>query len=319
MIPTASATAGFAVLVTLAPSLAGAQSLPAAPAADAPPLMAQLAPPPLPQPPSAQFYYDDNGKPAGPLSLSEIQAKIAAGAIKPDTLVWKAGTPNWVAAREQPEVAALLEAAAAPNPAPGPAPAAAPVASACSGKVLMSDDFRQVDAGWGVDADGDAVTVEDGKVKVKAPAQDAYTLQYGGYLFDDAQICVTVQMPRKSSVGDQLDGGLIFWAQDYSNYYYFGIAPDGTAAIIRKLKGKYIYLAGYRKAQAIKSQPSDKNLLRVRMSGNTLAAYINEVQFASLKAQAPAGGGKVGLRAQSEKSQRDTWKFMDFEVTDLGS
>jgi len=59
----------------------------------APPSLAQLAPPPLPQPPAAQSYYNDNGKPVGPVSLAEIRSKIAAGIIKPDTLVWKPGTP----------------------------------------------------------------------------------------------------------------------------------------------------------------------------------------------------------------------------------
>jgi len=55
-----------------------------------------------------QYFYNNNGKPAGPLSLTEIGGIIAGGAITADTLVWKAGTPNWVAAKDVPELAALL-------------------------------------------------------------------------------------------------------------------------------------------------------------------------------------------------------------------
>ena len=66
---------------------------------------ANPTPPPLPQPAGAQYFYSENGKPIGPFSLSEIQAKLAAGLIKPETLVWKSGTPSWVAAKDLPEIA----------------------------------------------------------------------------------------------------------------------------------------------------------------------------------------------------------------------
>src|ERR1700692_3878893 len=92
MVSKGSTTASLAVLLALVPSLALAQT----PASGKPLRLAQLAPPPLPQS-AAQFFYNDNGKPVGPVTLAEIQAKIAAGVIKPETLVWKAGAPNWVA------------------------------------------------------------------------------------------------------------------------------------------------------------------------------------------------------------------------------
>jgi hypothetical protein len=88
-------------------------------ASDMPMLMAQatppplpapaLTPPPLPQPqaPAAVFFYDANGQPVGPLSIAEIRARIAAGEIKPDTLVWKSGTPNWVPAKDLLEIGSL--------------------------------------------------------------------------------------------------------------------------------------------------------------------------------------------------------------------
>jgi hypothetical protein len=59
--------------------------------------------------PETQFYFNDSGRASGPASLAEIRAKVAAGAIKPDTLVWKTGLPNWLPAKDLPEVASLLQ------------------------------------------------------------------------------------------------------------------------------------------------------------------------------------------------------------------
>ena len=44
---------------------------------------------------------------------------------------------------------------------------------------------------------------------------------------------------------------------------------------------------------------------------------INDVKFASVKAQVPENGGEIGLHAESEQAHRDTWKFIDLKVTDL--
>src|SRR5262245_46506580 len=78
-------TASVAALMAFIPSSSKAQ--PPRLGADKPILLAQGGPPPLPQPAAAQFYYSENGKPVGPVTLAEIQAKIAAGTITPDTLV----------------------------------------------------------------------------------------------------------------------------------------------------------------------------------------------------------------------------------------
>jgi hypothetical protein len=308
----ASTTASFAGVLVLAPSLA----LAPVPVVD--PMVAQITPPPLPQP-SAQFFYNENGKPVGPFSLAEIRAKIAAGLIKPDTLVWKAGTPNWVAAKELAEVAPFFAATPpAPAPAPKPAPAPTPVAGGCTGKVLLSDDFRQVDDSWGVEADSDAVTVEDGKVKIKPVPDGLFKLVYNGQQFDDADHCVTIQSP--SNIKDVKDttvlAGLIFWAQDNSNFYALLVRPNGVAALSRLVKGKWSDPVPFHQFGGVKQGPGAKNMLRVTTSGSSIIAYVNDQKFAGVKGSPPDGGGMTGLYVQSEKSSRDTWKFFDLKVTE---
>jgi hypothetical protein len=315
MMATGSSAASLAALLALAP-LALAH-MPAT-AADKPLVLAQVAPPPLPQPPSAQFFYSENGKPMGPFSLSEIQAKIAAGLIKPDTLVWKAGTPSWVAAKELAEVAVLFTAAPpTPAPKPAPTPSPTPVASGCTGKVLLADDFRQVDDSWGVESGSDAVTVEDGKVKVKVDPNGLSTLVYNGQLFDDADYCLTIQTPNnvKDTKDTDVLAGMIFWAQDDSNFYSLSIETHGLASIGRRVKGKWTHPVPWHAFSGVKPGAGAKNMLRLTTNGGSIIAYINGQKFASVKGQVPDGGGAVGLYAQAEKSSRDTWKFFDLKVT----
>jgi len=313
---TAIVATSLVVLAAALPAMSQAE------ARDKPWMLAQLAPPPLPQP-SAQYYYNDNGKPTGPMPLSEIQARIAAGAIRPDTLVWKAGTPNWVQAKEQAEIAALFMAppptpvpGPQPAPSPSPTPSPAPVASDCKGKVLLSDDFRAIDDSWGVDPSSDSVTIENGKVKFKANPNSGYTVLYGGMLFDDSDICVVTQVPNQMSKPAMAAAGPVFWGQDYNNFYTFNITPDGRAGISRRLKGRWVDVVPYRKATGVNGNPGDKNTLRVTTSGNAITAYINGNKFATVKGQAPQGGGQVGLHAESEEGRRDTWKFIGFKVTE---
>jgi hypothetical protein len=263
------------------------------------------------------------------VTLADIRAKIVAGVITPDTLVWKAGMPNWVAAKQLPELAPLFAGgptpapAPAPTPKPGPAPAPAPTpsplaAGGCTGKVLMIDNFRQIDDSWGVEADSDAVMVEDGKVKVKSNPSGIYRLIYNGQQFDDADYCVTVQAPNnlKDASDSVVLAGLVFWAQDASNFYALQVAPNGAASLGRVVKGKWTAPVPFHLFGAVRKGAGAKNMLRVSTSGNSIVAYVNGETLASIKGQPPEGGGTVGLYAQSEKSSRDTWKFLDLKITE---
>jgi hypothetical protein len=61
-----------------------------------------------------QIYVHQNGQQLGPLSEADIQARLAAGTISRDDLVWWEGQPGWVALGQSP---------LAPGPAQIPPPA----------------------------------------------------------------------------------------------------------------------------------------------------------------------------------------------------
>ena len=187
---------------------------------------------------------------------------------------------------------------------------------ACKGaKTLFSDDFQEVDASWGLDAPD--VMVEDGKVKVKPQPNISNLLVYKGLVFSDGDLCVTVRMPNVVSNDDNTMAGPIFWQKDYDNYYMFMITPSGFAEIARKLDGKWISVVDWRADGDIKTKAGSNNVLRVTMDKNTITAFVNDAKFATVKGQMPDGGGRIGMRAQSEDKQVDTWKFSALKVTDV--
>lgn len=75
----------------------------------------QGAPPPPPT--GTLWHIVENGAAAGPLSPAQLAEAVVNGRIGPATLVWAAGMPAWVAAREVPSVATLF--ARVPPPPPG--------------------------------------------------------------------------------------------------------------------------------------------------------------------------------------------------------
>jgi len=72
-------------------------------------------PPPLPGQ-DAQWYLGVDGRQEGPLTTIALAEQARAGALSATTLVWKAGMSGWTAAKDVPEVAAVLGAVPPPLP-----------------------------------------------------------------------------------------------------------------------------------------------------------------------------------------------------------
>jgi membrane protease subunit (stomatin/prohibitin family) len=73
-------------------------------------------PPPLPGA-AAQFYVGLNGAQAGPFDITTLAAKVRAGEITRQSLVWKAGMAGWVAAESVGELQSLFPSVPPPLPA----------------------------------------------------------------------------------------------------------------------------------------------------------------------------------------------------------
>jgi hypothetical protein len=75
----------------------------------------QGGPPPLPGQ-DAQWYLGVDGRQEGPFTTTALADRARAGALRPETLVWRTGMATWTAAAEVPEVAAVLGAVPPPLP-----------------------------------------------------------------------------------------------------------------------------------------------------------------------------------------------------------
>ena len=69
-------------------------------------------PPPLAQP--VQYFTGTDGKQAGPFDQGQVQQMIQSGAIRRDTLMWKAGMPAWAAAESIGDIASFFSATPPP-------------------------------------------------------------------------------------------------------------------------------------------------------------------------------------------------------------
>ena len=97
----------------------------------------------------------------------------------------------------------------------------------------------------------------------------------------------------------------------------FEVDPVGNASLQRKIKGKYTSVIPWKATDLIKRDVGAKNVLTVMTSGNSISLFINDLKFAAVKGQVPAGGGAIGLHSESEKAKHDTWKFSGLKGTDL--
>ncbi len=90
------------------------------------PAYGQAAPPPMPA--QVQMYLYINNQQAGPYGMPELQQYAQQGLLTPQTLVWKAGMPQWAPANSVPELAPLFAPVPPPMPPTPPAPPAPPTA-----------------------------------------------------------------------------------------------------------------------------------------------------------------------------------------------
>ncbi len=84
----------------------------------------------------ASWFYVVNGERVGPLGREEIDARIAEGAVRGETLVWRAGMASWARACE------LGELRLPPPMSPPPLPPPLPVTPDASGFDVEVDEDR---------------------------------------------------------------------------------------------------------------------------------------------------------------------------------
>jgi len=189
-------------------------------------------------------------------------------------------------------------------------------AIACKGKnVLFEDGFTDVDPAWEI---GDQAKIENGTIKITATTGHLAQVLYRADTYDKADICVDAITPGVNDPANLGTPALLFSAQGYDDVYFLYISPpNGTAAVARLFKNKWLYPVPYRKVEGIVAQPGATNTLRVTLNGARATAYVNDHKIADFRINATESGGFVGLNVDGGQTAPVTWTFKNFKVTDL--
>ena len=186
-------------------------------------------------------------------------------------------------------------------------------ANACEGKnVLFEDQFQDDSGGWSITED--RTEIKDGGLRITPRLNTSYTEDNPGFYFDDADICADIVLETSD---DGNWGALVFWFEDYDNYFIFQITPKGFYDIQRKFKGNWTRLIADAQSPAIKKEAGAANTVRVTVKGNLLTFYINGEKVRQLRGQAPKQQWRFGFMSGSPKEKRTTTVFKNVKITDV--
>jgi hypothetical protein len=205
-------------------------------------------------------------------------------------------------------VAAVLLAAFISNAWTGSSAAGA----ADDDNVEFEDNFESLDPGWGEGSS--SYGVKDGKFFIALEPQTWTTALNQANVFKELDVTALVTMAKcdDPTLGA---GGLVFWAEDYANYYAMLVAGDGRVAVMRHAAGNRLLQAvPWKASEVIKRGVGETNELRVVTKGHVATLYINGSQVATFKGQHPEGGGLVGFMAESWSKEKTRWEFAQLKV-----
>jgi len=172
--------------------------------------------------------------------------------------------------------------------------------------VIFEDDFEFFDASWGTPSD--TVYVEDGALIIK----EGWGQVNFSTRVDEADVCIdiTIVEPDQGDV-DISPASIIFWWQDWDNYYEMLYWATGGYAVDRIRKGKATRVVEYRETDALKQGLGQTNSFQLRLRPKDATLFINGDEQVRFKGQAPKEGGVIGFRSWGLS------KFDNFFVSEL--
>src|SRR6201995_2470541 len=144
------------------------------------------------------------------------------------------------------------------------------VSHAFGGDILYEDDFTNLDPSWGTP--GDILSVKYCKLILRPALNTTQSVLNQSNVFDDADIEVEVTL----AAGDPIvSGGLIFWAKDYTNFYFLCVGANASFKISHFVTDRWLTPVGWTENGAINKGIGQSNKLRVVTKGRQATAFIN--------------------------------------------
>lgn len=191
----------------------------------------------------------------------------------------------------------------------GLALAASPAAAACNPEdALFEDEFEFLDVTWGESDDN--FYVEDEVLIIQ---------EYGGVInFDTlnkgANVCVDMTIADASKIANS-PIGLVFWWQDWDNYYSLFVWADGWIEVRRMVKGesKTVFTE---ETLALKKGVGATNAVELELNPKDATIFINGTKVKRFKGRQPKDGGVVGVYGISPEDAPAIFAFDNLVVNE---
>jgi hypothetical protein len=175
-------------------------------------------------------------------------------------------------------------------------------------KLLLADDFADLNSAWGKAAD--YKRVEGNALLIDLKKGQTLRNLYVGKKFADADIRIRLKVLKG---GEAQWSGLSFWATDRDNQYQLVVRPDGKLQVIRRINGQMIFPVMSHGCKSFEAGLNKVNELRIVTSGSNATVFVNEVEALSLHGFPPAGGGQFGVYAEAGKED-SAWAFSNLRI-----
>jgi hypothetical protein len=182
--------------------------------------------------------------------------------------------------------------------------------SPCVGELLLYDDFKTLNNGWQpVDA---TVKVGDGLLTLSAPAREMNGRFFVDGNYSDFNECALVGTYTSGAAGGV---GLMFWATDASNFYFFAVLGENTYGIFRYVNSRASTLVPWTPTNILNAGTNMWNELAVSARGSAISVAINGKVLTTVQGAPPNGGGRIGFLVDAPQSNPTAWSFGELRVT----
>jgi len=187
--------------------------------------------------------------------------------------------------------------------------AASPAAAECNPDTsLFEDELEFMDVSWG--ESDDSLYVEDGALTIN---------EYGGVVNfstknEGANVCVDMTIADASNIPNS-PIGIVFWWQDWDNYYSMFIWADGWIEVRRIVGGEQTTLFT-EETLALKKGVGETNSVELDLKPKDATIFINGTKVKRFKGRQPKDGGVVGFYGISPEDAPATFTFDNFVVNE---
>ncbi|MFO0917882.1 MAG: hypothetical protein U0872_06145 [Planctomycetaceae bacterium] len=169
--------------------------------------------------------------------------------------------------------------------------------------MILSDDFTELDSGWGEESA--SLSVKDQKLVVKPEAGHGYRAQYQSQAVTDIDATVKLRLTDNDPESG-CAAGMVFWLTGSgTDYFSYQLTDSGQFGVSHWAKDRWLNPLSYRAIPAeAKFDPAGANEMRVVTNGKKATVYLNGVSVGTITNTMPVKGDwQFGVYAECGKTQ----------------